>query len=193
MLNFAVRQISEIEANIVAVERIEEYTVTPNEAEWDIPATKPESDWPSKGVVKFEKYSTRYRTGLDLVLREISASVGSGEKIGIVGRTGAGKSSFALALFRLIEAAEGEIVIDGVDVSKIGLHDLRSALTIIPQDPVLFSGTLRFNLDPFEKCTDGQIWKALELAHLKEMASSFEKGLSHHISEGGENIRYCSS
>ena len=177
-----------MENSIVAVERIKEYSKTKTEAPWVIEETRPANDWPSSGVVTFEKYSTRYRAGLDLVLQEITANVSSGEKIGIVGRTGAGKSSFALALFRLIEPAEGEIIIDGVDVSKIGLHDLRSALTIIPQDPVLFSGTLRFNLDPFEKCTDQEIWHALELAHLKEMASSFEKGLSHHISEGGENI-----
>ena len=136
------------------------------------------------------KYSTRYRKGLDLVLRDITADIKPGEKIGIVGRTGAGKSSFALALFRLIEPAGGKILIDGVDVSQIGLHDLRSALTIIPQDPVLFSGTLRFNLDPFVRCEDVDIWQALELAHLKEMAGGFDKGLLHRISEGGENIRY---
>lgn len=146
VLNFAVRQVSELEANIVAVERIDEYTNTPTEAAWEIPERKPSPDWPTVGAVKFVEYSTRYREGLDLVLKGISADVSEGEKIGIVGRTGAGKSSFALALFRMIEPADGKIIIDNVDISTIGLHDLRGNLTIIPQEPVLFSGTLRFNL-----------------------------------------------
>ncbi|KAK5971311.1 Multi drug resistance-associated protein variant [Trichostrongylus colubriformis] len=188
VLNFAVRQISEIEANIVAVERIDEYTNTPTEAPWEIPEKKPATGWPWLGGVNFVDYSTRYREGLDLVLRGISADVNEGEKIGIVGRTGAGKSSFALALFRLIEPSSGKILIDGVDISKIGLHDLRSNITIIPQDPVLFSGTLRFNLDPFERNTDAEIWRALELAHLKLFISSLQGGLDYSISEGGENI-----
>ncbi|XGW29325.1 hypothetical protein V3C99_008832 [Haemonchus contortus] len=188
VLNFAIRQISEIEANIVAVERIDEYTNTPTEAPWEIPDRKPEPGWPWLGGVNFVDYSTRYREGLDLVLKGISADVNEGEKIGIVGRTGAGKSSFALALFRLIEPSSGKIVIDGVDISKIGLHDLRSNITIIPQDPVLFSGTLRFNLDPFRRNSDVEIWKALEVAHLKPFISSLHGALDYEISEGGENI-----
>lgn len=101
-----------------------------------------------------------------------------------------GKSSLTIALFRMIEAAEGKIIIDGVEIAEIGLHDLRSNLTIIPQDPVLFSGTLRFNLDPFNKYTDDEVWLSLELAHLKDFASSLPTGLNHPISEGGDNIRY---
>ncbi|ULT92472.1 hypothetical protein L3Y34_009926 [Caenorhabditis briggsae] len=188
VLNFAVRQVSEIEANIVSVERVNEYTNTPNEAEWRIEGQAPPTGWPSRGVVTFDGYSTRYREGLDLVLRGISADVRAGEKIGIVGRTGAGKSSFALALFRMVEAAGGRIVIDGIEVASIGLHDLRSNITIIPQDPVLFSGTLRFNLDPFSTYSDDQIWRALELAHLKSFASALPDGLLYKISEAGENL-----
>ncbi|EGT36964.1 hypothetical protein CAEBREN_30759 [Caenorhabditis brenneri] len=188
VLNLAVITISCIEANIVSVERINEYTNTPTEAPWRIKENAPISVWPSKGNVKFERYSTRYREGLDLVLHDISLDVGAGEKIGIVGRTGAGKSSFALALFRMIEPVTGRILIDGIDISKKGLHDLRSNITIIPQNPVLFSGTLRFNLDPFSTYSDDELWKALELAHLKPFVSSLPNELLYKISESGDNL-----
>lgn len=101
---------------------------------------------------------------------------------------GAGKSSLTLALFRIIEPAGGSIIIDGIDISKIGLHSLRSGLTIIPQDPVLFSGSLRLNLDPFGQKSDEEVWRALELAHLKSFVQGLTAGLSHEVSEGGENL-----
>merc|ERR1712183_50943 len=112
---------------------------------------KPKSSWPDKGRVQFNDYSTRYREGLDLVVKNIKIDIQPGEKVGIVGRTGAGKSSLTLALFRILEAAGGSIIIDDMNIGHLGLGKLREGLTIIPQDPVLFSGTLRSNLDPLKK------------------------------------------
>uniref|UniRef100_A0A671LL09 Canalicular multispecific organic anion transporter 2-like n=1 Tax=Sinocyclocheilus anshuiensis TaxID=1608454 RepID=A0A671LL09_9TELE len=187
-LNWMVRMTSDLESNIVAVERVKEYSETATEAPWIVKDKQPPPDWPPKGNVEFIDYSVRYREGLDLVLRNISLEIKGGEKIGIVGRTGAGKSSMTLCLFRLLEAADGEIVIDEVKISEIGLHDLRSKLTIIPQEPVLFSGTLRMNLDPFEKYSDEEVWKVLELSHLKKFVSNQPSKLELECSEGGENL-----
>ncbi|XP_014035059.1 ATP-binding cassette sub-family C member 3 isoform X2 [Salmo salar] len=187
-LNWMVRMTSDLESNIVAVERVKEYSETKTEAPWEVEDKKPSSDWPSQGNVEFSDYSVRYREGLELVLKNLTLSVKGGEKIGIVGRTGAGKSSMTLCLFRLLEAAGGEITIDGVKISEIGLHDLRSKLTIIPQEPVLFSGSLRMNLDPFEKYSDGEVWKALELSHLNKFVSNQPAKLELECSEGGENL-----
>ncbi|XP_063922484.1 multidrug resistance-associated protein 1 isoform X3 [Zophobas morio] len=187
-LNWLVRMTSDVETNIVAVERIKEYGEAPQEADWEIPNKSPPSTWPDSGKVEFSKYAVRYRPGLDLVLKGVNFSIQGGEKVGIVGRTGAGKSSLTLALFRIIEAAEGEILIDGVNIAGLGLHTLRSRLTIIPQDAVLFSGSLRMNLDPFDKHTDEEVWTALEHAHLKSFVKGLTAGLYHEVSEGGENL-----
>ncbi|XP_076459189.1 multidrug resistance-associated protein 1-like [Babylonia areolata] len=187
-LNWMVRMTCELETNIVAVERVKEYTETTAEADWQIPDKKPAATWPDQGIIQFNNYQTRYREGLDLVLRGIDCSIKSGEKVGIVGRTGAGKSSLTLALFRIIEAAGGEISVDGVSIGTIGLHDLRSKLTIIPQDPVVFSGSLRMNLDPFDKHSDEELWTALEHAHLKAFVQAQSAGLQHECTEGGENL-----
>ncbi|CAH1406916.1 unnamed protein product [Nezara viridula] len=187
-LNALVNMTAEVENNIVAVERIKEYTETPQEAAWEIIPSLVGSDWPQEGKVEFIDYKVRYREGLDLVLRGINLAIKGGEKIGIVGRTGAGKSSITLCLFRIIESAGGKILIDGIDISKLGLHALRSRLTIIPQDPVLFSGSLRMNLDPFGCYSDEQVWRALELAHLKPFVKGLPAGLQYEVTEGGENI-----
>ncbi|XP_044251202.1 multidrug resistance-associated protein 1 isoform X16 [Drosophila takahashii] len=188
-LNWLVRMSSDIETNIVSVERIKEYGETKQEAAWELEQDKSKpKNWPQEGRVEFQNFQVRYREGLDLVLRGVSFDIRGGEKVGIVGRTGAGKSSLTLALFRIIEAAGGRISIDGVDIATMGLHMLRSRLTIIPQDPVLFSGSLRINLDPFEIKTDDEIWKALELSHLKSFVKSLAAGLNHEIAEGGENL-----
>ncbi|XP_015175309.1 PREDICTED: multidrug resistance-associated protein 1 isoform X6 [Polistes dominula] len=187
-LNWLVRMTSDVETNIVAVERIKEYSETPQEAPWVVPETAPPKEWPVTGQVEFKDYKVRYREGLDLILHGLTFTVNGGEKVGIVGRTGAGKSSLTLSLFRILEAASGKIIIDGVDVAKLGLHDLRSKLTIIPQDPVLFSGTLRMNLDPFDQHTDDEVWRALEHAHLKSFVQNLLNGLLHEVSEGGDNL-----
>ncbi|CAI2355592.1 unnamed protein product [Caenorhabditis sp. 36 PRJEB53466] len=185
-LNWAVRMTSELETNIVAVERIKEYTVTPTEG--NSSNSLAPNTWPEKGEISIKNYSVRYRPGLDLVLHGVTAHVEPSEKVGIVGRTGAGKSSLTLALFRIIEADGGCIEIDGTNIADLQLEQLRSRLTIVPQDPVLFSGTMRMNLDPFFAFNDDQIWEALRNAHLESFVRSLQEGLSHHISEGGENL-----
>uniref|UniRef100_A0AAR5P1W2 ABC-type glutathione-S-conjugate transporter n=1 Tax=Dendroctonus ponderosae TaxID=77166 RepID=A0AAR5P1W2_DENPD len=187
-LNWLVRMTSDVETNIVAVERIKEYAEVPQEAPWKLSHEIMPSSWPETGAVTFKDYSVRYRPGLDLVLHGVNFTVNGSEKVGIVGRTGAGKSSLTLSLFRIIEAAEGQIIIDGVNVALLGLHTLRSRLTIIPQDAVLFSGSLRMNLDPFDKHSDDEVWKSLELAHLKTFVQGLSSGLNHEISEGGDNL-----
>lgn len=187
-LNWLIRMTSDLETNIVSVERIMEYGSNPPEAAWTFENKSPNEDWPDKGQLDFKDYGARYRTGMDMVIKNITTTIKPQEKIGIVGRTGAGKSTITLSLFRIIEAAEGSIIIDGEDIAKMGLHDLRKKITIIPQDPVLFSGTLRTNLDPFGVKNDDQLWKALEHAHLKHFVKGLEHGLEYKVSEGGDNL-----
>ncbi|KAK2756549.1 hypothetical protein FQN54_005442 [Arachnomyces sp. PD_36] len=161
-----VRLYSSNEQNMNSVERMKEYLDVEQEADAIIPESRPEPNWPAEGKLQFVDYSTRYRPDLDPVLKNVNFNVQPGEKVGIVGRTGAGKSSLALALFRGLEAEKGQIIIDGVDISKIGLQDLRKSITIVPQDPTLFTGTIRTNLDPFEVFTDEEIFTALRRVHL---------------------------
>jgi len=130
----------------------------------------------------------RYRPELELCLKDVSFSIKGGERVGVVGRTGAGKSSLTLALFRILEAAGGRIIIDGIDISTIGLHDLRSAVSIIPQDPQLFEGSLRSNIDPTHQASDADIWQALGQAHLKDHVVKAMGGtLDAEITEGGSS------
>lgn len=154
------------EQNMNSVERVKEYLDVEQEAKAHIPEAKPAANWPSQGAVQFIGYSTRYRSDLDQVLKGVTFSIKAGEKVGIVGRTGAGKSSLALALFRGLEAEEGKILVDDVDIGLIGLQDLREAITMVPQDPTLFTGTIRSNLDPFGVFTDEEIFTALRRVQL---------------------------
>ncbi|KAL6871922.1 P-loop containing nucleoside triphosphate hydrolase protein [Trichoderma novae-zelandiae] len=187
-LNWIVRQTVEVETNIVSVERVLEYARLPSEAPEIIPSKRPPVAWPAKGEVDFKNYSTRYREGLDLVLKNINLDIKSHEKIGVVGRTGAGKSSLTLALFRLIEPVTGHIEIDGLNTSSIGLLDLRRRLAIIPQDAALFEGSVRDNLDPGHVHDDSELWSVLDHARLKDHVSSLEGGLEAKIHEGGSNL-----
>jgi ATP-binding cassette subfamily C (CFTR/MRP) protein 1 len=165
MIQFTVRQLAEVENNMNATERIHHYG-TMLEEEAPLHMGEVRKTWPEHGEIVFDKVQMRYRAGLPLVLKDLSMHVAAGERIGVVGRTGAGKSSIMSTLFRLTELSGGSITIDGVDIAKIGLHDLRSKLAIIPQDPTLFKGTIRSNLDPFNEHSDLELWGALRQADL---------------------------
>ncbi|XP_065206733.1 multidrug resistance-associated protein 1-like isoform X2 [Planococcus citri] len=189
-LTWLLLRLIEIEDGIIAVERIKEYLEKPQEAAQNLPTDNKLESWPARGKINLQNYNLRYRQDLDIVLKNISFEIKSGEKVGIVGRTGAGKTSLILGLFRLIEPASGKILIDDVDISTIGLHLLRSRLTLIPQDPVLFLGTLRFNIDPVGTSDDETLWNILEKSHLKNFVQNLPGGLQYLIEEGGGNISY---
>lgn len=161
-----VRLYSMNEQNMNSVERLKEYIEVEQEAKAIVDEARPAGDWPHRGAIQFVDYTTRYRPDLEPVLKNLNFSVQPGERVGIVGRTGAGKSSLALALFRGLEAEEGQIVIDGIDIGSIGLQDLREGITIVPQDPTLFTGTVRSNLDPFGLFTDEEIFATLRRVQL---------------------------
>ena len=186
-LNWVVRMVTDMETQIVSVERIEEYTELPSEAPAHIPDTQPSESWPSKGDIAINGIVMRYRPELEPVIKELSVHILPGEKVGVVGRTGAGKSSLVLCLMRIIELERGSIEIDGVDISKIGLEDLRSKIAIIPQEPLLFSGTIRDNLDPFNHYTDEEIWSALQRASLHDLIAQDPAGLEKTVEEHGTN------
>lgn len=185
-----VRVLAQLELDFNAVERVVEYLDVPQEAPAIIEKSRPPAYWPSSdGQLVVENLVVRYSPDLPDVLKNISFVVQPSEKIGVVGRTGSGKSSLALSLLRMIEASAGRIIIDGIDISTIGLEDLRSRITIVSQDVSLFSGTLRSNLDPFEEHTDQECWDVLERCHLTRLLSrAIEKGgftLEMPISQGG--------
>lgn len=190
LFQFTVRLLAETEARFTSVERINHYIKhLESEAPRQSPeATAPAPSWPQHGKITFENVEMRYRNNLPLVLKNLSFTILPEETIGIVGRTGSGKSSLGVALFRLVELTGGSIIIDGINISQIGLDDLRSKLAIIPQEPVLFIGTVRSNLDPWDQYSDAEIWEALEKTHIKEMVSQLPHSLQSEVTENGENF-----
>uniref|UniRef100_A0A673FU77 ATP-binding cassette sub-family C member 5 n=1 Tax=Sinocyclocheilus rhinocerous TaxID=307959 RepID=A0A673FU77_9TELE len=190
LFQFTVRLLSETEARFTSVERINHYI---KNLESEGPrqicgSSAPASSWPEDGRITFQNVEMRYRDDLPLVLKNLSFSVLPEETVGIVGRTGSGKSSLGVALFRLAELSRGSIIIDGVNIAHIGLEDLRSKLSVIPQEPVLFIGTVRSNLDPWDQYTDAQIWEALEKTHIKDMVSQLPNSLHSEVTDNGENF-----
>ncbi|KAK3096260.1 hypothetical protein FSP39_025059 [Pinctada imbricata] len=189
LFQFTIRMAIETEARFTSVERLIYYNRSaPSEAPGIIKDKRPPGDWPADGSIVFSKVKLRYRENLPLALKGVSFDVLPQEKIGIVGRSGSGKSSLGVCLFRLVELESGYIKIDGIDLSTIGLEDLRSKLAIIPQDPILFIGTIRYNLDPFNYHTDEELWKALEKCHIKDMVASLDGKLDTAVVENGENF-----
>ncbi|XP_062380409.1 ATP-binding cassette sub-family C member 5 [Sardina pilchardus] len=190
LFQFTVRLLAETEARFTSVERINHYIENlESEAPRQIAdKSPPNSNWPEQGGVHFQDVEMRYRDDLPLVLKKLSFRVLPEETVGIVGRTGSGKSSLGVALFRLTELSGGSIFIDGVNIAHIGLEDLRSKLSVIPQEPVLFIGTVRSNLDPWGQYTDEQVWDALEKTHIKDMVSLLPLSLHSEVTENGENF-----
>ncbi|XP_054848807.1 ATP-binding cassette sub-family C member 6 isoform X2 [Eublepharis macularius] len=188
ILNWMVRSLTDMENNIMSVERVRDYSETPKEAPWTLSSNFLNENWPTEGMIEFKEYSLRCRPDLELSLKNINIKINGQEKIGISGRTGAGKSSLAMGLLRLVEAAKGEISIDGVNIAQLGLHDLRSKINIIPQDPVLFPGSLRRNLDPLDEYSDEEIWLALERVLLKNFILDLPDHLAYECSEEGGNL-----
>ncbi|XP_070786421.1 ATP-binding cassette sub-family C member 4-like isoform X1 [Enoplosus armatus] len=186
MFQWGVRQSAEVENMMTSVERVVEYTELESEAPWET-HKRPPPDWPSKGLVTFDRVSFSYSEDGPLVLQNLKAMFRPKEKVGVVGRTGAGKSSLVSALFRLAEP-QGKIYIDGVLTSEIGLHDLRQKMSIIPQDPVLFTGSMRKNLDPFNQHTDEELWNALQEVQLKSVVEELPCKLETVLAESGSNF-----
>lgn len=189
MTQWGIRQSAEFESQMTSVERIVEY----QDLEQEAPANskkeaKPKENWPDNGAIQFDHMSLAYGKDAEKpVLRDLNCTISGGEKIGIVGRTGAGKSSMITALFRLTEPS-GAIKIDGVNIQSIGLDDLRRKISIIPQDPVVFSGTVRYNLDPFNEYPDSDLWSALEEVQLKKQVDNFAEKLEAKLSDNGGNL-----
>ena len=179
---------TEVEILMNSIERLQDYIEnTPKEESDEAPIEEIKEDWPSNGTLVFDNYTTGYREGPN-VLTELSFTISNQEKIGIVGRTGSGKSTMILSLLRIIEARQGRILLDGIDISMIPLETLRTALGLIPQDPVCFIGSIRYNLDPFNKYSDKEIWNSLKNVQLQGFVESQRNGLDYMIEENGENI-----
>ncbi|KDP28145.1 hypothetical protein JCGZ_13916 [Jatropha curcas] len=176
-----------VENRMVSVERIKQFTNIPSEAAWEIKDRILPSNWPTHGNVDLRDLQVKYRPNTPLVLKGITLSIYGGEKIGVVGRTGSGKSTLIQVFFRLVEPTGGKIIIDGIDICMLGLHDLRSRFGIIPQEPVLFEGTVRSNIDPIGQHSDEEIWKSLERCQLKDVVAAKPEKLDAPVVDNGEN------
>jgi len=189
-LQYLISYVTELESSMNCVERVSHYA---HEIEVEPNPTPSEeihnlsNEWP-QGEITFDNYSMRYRPDLPLVLKNLSFTIKKGEKVGIVGRTGSGKSSTLLAIYRLVEAAEGSISIDDINIRDLTTVQLRSKISIIPQEPALFQGTIRSNLDPFDEYSDVQLWSALEKASMKDAIDRLESGLDTEVVSGGSNF-----
>lgn len=184
-----IRQTAELENQMTSVERILEYQNIKMESPFRTPNKfRPSKDWPQTAQIVFANFYLKYTPAGDYVLKDLNFKINSGEKISIVGRTGAGKSSIIQALFRFA-INEGSIEIDDINIETLGLHDLRRAISLIPQDPTLFSaGTIRTNLDPFDERTDDEIWDALEQVEMKEIVSMQYGNLSAQIGDSAQRL-----
>jgi len=180
--------LTELDNYMNAVERVHQYSQSmQQEPDWDKSEIVVPDDWPSQGKIELKDVTFRYRKDLEPVLHGLTAEINAQEKVGVAGRTGSGKSSLMLCLFRMYDLDSGVILVDGIDISKIGLHTLRRKLAIIPQDPIVFSGTLRDNLDPFNQHSDSEVWDALEQVQLGGLVKSMG-GLRATVKEYGENL-----
>eukprot|EP01080_Neovahlkampfia_damariscottae_P007696 gene7696-12162_t len=186
-LAYMVEQSVKLESEFNSVERIVHYTKKLPQEQNEFKQNPPKN-WPKNGEIVFKDFFLKYRENLPFVLKNINLSIKKNEKIGIAGRTGCGKSSLMLSLFRLVQHTKGQIFIDGIDVSTIPIRKLRSSIAIIPQDPVLFTGSIRSNIDPFSKYSDIDIWDALEKSHLKKFIGSLKEKLDSEVHEGGHNF-----
>ncbi|XP_026066315.1 ATP-binding cassette sub-family C member 9-like [Carassius auratus] len=188
-LNWVVRNLADLEVQMAAVKKVNSFLSTESENyEGSMNVSQVPEDWPQHGEIKIQDLCVRYDTMLKPVLKHVNAHINPGQKVGICGRTGSGKSSLSLAFFNMVDVFDGKIVIDGIDICKLPLQTLRSRLSIILQDPVLFSGSIRLNLDPECTCTDDRLWEALEIAQLKNMVKALPGGLDAVVTEGGENF-----
>uniref|UniRef100_A0A671K929 ATP-binding cassette sub-family C member 9-like n=1 Tax=Sinocyclocheilus anshuiensis TaxID=1608454 RepID=A0A671K929_9TELE len=188
-LNWVVRNLADLEVQMAAVKKVNSFLSTESENyEGSMDVSQVPEDWPQHGEIKIQDLCVRYDTMLKPVLKHVNAHINPGQKVGICGRTGSGKSSLSLAFFNMVDVFEGKIVIDGIDICKLPPQTLRSRLSIILQDPVLFSGSIRLNLDPECTCTDDRLWEALEIAQLKNVVKALPGGLDAVVTEGGENF-----